>query len=110
MKENAKIFIVAGLLLAIGLALFVSPFASGSPDGLNRVAIDEGFDKSAKGHALDNSPLAGYAVKGIDNERVSKGISGLIGVLLTFGIGLAMFGALRSFRARAHPRPVEGQP
>ncbi|CAN5148756.1 hypothetical protein BH20ACT22_BH20ACT22_12720 [soil metagenome] len=101
MKANTKVFIVAGLLLAIGLALLVSPFASGSPDGLNKVAIDKGFDDQATSHALDGSPLAGYAVKGIDDAKISKGLSGLIGVLLTFGIGLAMFGALRSSRARS---------
>ena len=65
MKGNAKLFLAAGLLLAGGLALLVSPFASGSPDGLNRVAVDKGFDKSATDHALDGSPVAGYAIRGI---------------------------------------------
>jgi hypothetical protein len=109
-KENAKLFVAAGLLLAGGLALLVSPFASGSPDGLNRVAIDKGFDKSATDHALDGSPVAGYAVGGVDDERVGKGLSGLIGVLLTFGVGLALFAALRSFRASQQSNPAEGRP
>jgi hypothetical protein len=99
-KDNTKIFILSGLLVTIGLALLVSPFANSSPDGLNRVAIDKGFDKQREAHALDESPLAGYVVKGVDGKRMSKGLSGLIGVLLTFGFGLALFGALRSFRAR----------
>ncbi len=100
MKDNSKVFVLAGLLLAIGLVLLVSPFASSSPDGLNRVAIDKGFDEQQKPHALDDSPLAGYAVTGVDGERAGKGLSGLIGVVITFGVGLGLFGALRSFRDR----------
>jgi hypothetical protein len=99
-KDHTRIFILSGLLVTIGLALLVSPLASSSPDGLNRVAIDKGFDKQQEAHALEDSPLAGYVVKGVDGERMSKGLSGLIGVLITFGVGLALFGALRSFRAR----------
>ena len=105
MKENTKFFVAAGLLIAIGLAVLVSPFASSSPDGLNKVASDQGFDTKAKSHALDDGPLASYSVKGIDSEKVSKGLSGLIGVVITFGVGLAMFGTLRSIRA--HRRPPE---
>lgn len=110
MKENAKLFLAAGLLLAGGLALLVSPFASDNPDGLNRVAVDKGFDKSATDHALDGSPVAGYAVRGIEDERLGKGLSGLIGVLLTFGAGLALFAALRSFRSSQRSNPAEGRP
>jgi hypothetical protein len=106
MKENMKFFVAAGLLIAIGLAVLVSPLASSSPDGLNKVAIDKDFDTQAKSHALDDGPLAGYSVKGIDSEKVSKGLSGLIGVVITFGVALAMFGALRSIRAhRQAPEP-----
>jgi hypothetical protein len=108
-KDNARLFIAAGLLLAGGLALLVSPFASSSPDGLNRVAIDKGFDKSATDHALDGSPVANYAVRGVDDE-VGKGLSGLIGVLLTFGIGLASFAALRSFRSSQGSPPADPRP
>jgi hypothetical protein len=97
-NSNARLFIVGGLLLAIALALLVSPFASSSPDGLNKVAIDQGFDDTAHDHALNQSPVSGYGVRGIDDDRVSKGLSGLIGVLATFGAGLLLFGALRSAR------------
>ena len=34
MKADTKLFLVAGLLLALALALFVSPFADSDPDGL----------------------------------------------------------------------------
>lgn len=98
MKSSLKLFILGGLLVAIALALFVSPFASGNPDGLNKVAVDQGFDDTATEHALEDGPLAGYGIRGIDNESVSKGLSGLIGVLATFGVGMLLFGALRARR------------
>jgi multisubunit Na+/H+ antiporter MnhB subunit len=76
-------FLVGGLGVALALALFASPFASRAPDGMGRVAID----------------------KGLPNERVSTGLAGAIGVVLTFAIGVGVFSALRVARnARAASR------
>jgi cobalt/nickel transport protein len=95
-RENLRAFVIGGLLVAVGLALFVSGFASSSPDGLEKVAKDKGFLVAARGHLFADGPLAGYTVRGIDNERLSTGVSGLIGVLVTFGIGLAVFALVRN--------------
>jgi cobalt/nickel transport system permease protein len=100
-KSTTRLFILGGLLLTIALALFVSPFASNKPDGLNKVAIDQGFDDTARDHPLSQSPVAGYGISVVDDARVSRGLSGLIGVLVTFGAGLLLFAALR--RARTKP-------
>ena len=96
---NLRLFLIAGLLVAIGLALIVSGFASSSPDGLEKVAEDKGFLETAQDHLFVDGPLADYAVKGVDNERLSTGLSGLIGVLITFGVGLGLFALLRSMRS-----------
>ena len=93
--STTRLFLLGGLLVAIGLAMLVSGFASGSPDGLNKVAEDHGIAANARQHLFENGPLAGYAVKGVDNERLSTGISGLIGVLVTFGVGLVLFALVR---------------
>ena len=98
-SSNLRLFVAGGLLVAIGLAMLVSGFASSSPDGLNKVAEDHGFATNARQHLFENGPLAGYAVKGINGDRLSTGISGLIGVLVTFGIGLALFALLRAIRS-----------
>ena len=103
-SSNLRLFIAGGLLVAIGLAMLVSGFASGSPDGLNKVPEDHGFAANAKEHLFENGPLAGYAVKGVNGDRLSTGISGLIGVLVTFGIGLALFALLRAMRSGGHDR------
>jgi hypothetical protein len=99
-KKSFVLFVVGGLIVALGLAFFVSPFASTSPDGLNKVAIDKGFDSSATDSATADSPLAGYAVAGVDDASVSKGLSGIIGVAITFGLAMILFGVLRVVRDR----------
>ena len=93
-RKSFWMFVVGGLLIASALAFFGSPYASTSPDGLNKVAEDKGFGGSAQEHALDGSPLAGYAVEGVDDAKLSKGLSGIIGVALTFGIGMVIFGLI----------------
>jgi hypothetical protein len=95
-----KLLVIAGLLVAAALALLVSPFASGSPDGLNKVAEREGFGHSEREHALSGSPVAGYSVRGIEGDGMSTALAGLIGVLATFGAGLGAFASLRLLRAR----------
>ena len=98
-SSNLRLFVIAGLLVAIGLALVVSGFASSSPDGLEKVAEDKGFLETARDHLFVDGPLADYAVKGVGNERLSTGLAGLVGVLVTFGVGLALFALLRTMRS-----------
>ena len=52
MSRRAIALVVAlGLVLSLGIAVFAAPWASSSPDGLERVAADEGFEDSATAHA-----------------------------------------------------------
>jgi cobalt/nickel transport protein len=81
-KANKKYYLIS-LLVSIGLAGIVSFYASSSPDGLEKVAGDIGFIETAKDHTLDNSALADYGVAGIENERLSVGIAGIVGVIAT---------------------------
>lgn len=89
------IFAGAGLLVAVLLAVFVSPWASSSPDGLEKVARDKGFAKKAEDTqpAWKHSPLKDYSVSGVRNEKASTGISGLLGVLITvsFAVLVGLF-------------------
>jgi hypothetical protein len=99
-RRNLLAFVVGGLIVALGLAFFVSPLASSSPDGLNKVAADQGFDDEERSPTLEEGPLAGYGVKGVDDEGLSTGLAGVIGVAMTFGIGLILFAGLRTVRSR----------
>jgi cobalt/nickel transport protein len=98
-SSNLRLFLAAGLVVTVGLALVVSGFASSSPDGLEKVAEDKGFLETAKDHLFARGPLADYAVKGVANERLSTGLSGLIGVLITFGVGWGLFALVRGRRS-----------
>ena len=82
------------------LAGVVSYYASGSPDGLNKVAADQGLADKEKESAAADSPLAGYSTKDVDNERLSGGLAGVVGV----GVVLVIAGGARlSVRAPAQP-------
>ena len=81
-QGNRKFYLIV-LLVSIGLAGIASFYASSSPDGLEKVAGDIGFIETAKDHTLDNSALADYGVAGIENERLSVGIAGILGVIAT---------------------------
>jgi cobalt/nickel transport system permease protein len=105
-RTKLTAFIVAGLAVALALAFFVSPQASGDPDGLERVAIDEGFADEATTHDLADSPLADYGVEGVDDERISTGLSGIIGVAVTFAVAGGALFLYRQARRRRAPEPV----
>src|SRR3546814_4253661 len=62
-------FWVAGLVVTLLLAAGVSQLASSEPDGLERVAEDEGFSDAAEEHDLAGSPLADYGVEGVDRSE-----------------------------------------
>ena len=76
-------FLLAGLLVALLVAGVGSYYASSSPDGLEWSAEEEGFLDTAEDSATADSPLADYAVSGVDDGRLSGGLAGVIGVAVT---------------------------
>ena len=99
-SRRTKVFVLAGLLVALALAGIGSYYASSDPDGLTKVSEDEGFAASEKQHDLSDSPLAGYDTKEVDNDRLSGGVAGVIGVGVTFVIA---GGAALLIRRRGKP-------
>ncbi|MEH0933645.1 PDGLE domain-containing protein [Micromonospora psammae] len=108
MRKRSWGFVAVGLLVALLLAGVVSNYASAHPDGLDSsllkgctVDADDRITggscpaQQAKDHELADSPLADYGVRGIDNGFLSTGLSGVVGVLLTFAIGGGAFWLLR---------------
>ncbi|MDD5529944.1 MAG: PDGLE domain-containing protein [bacterium] len=92
-----KKIIFTGLIISFFLVLFISPFASSSPDGLERVAINKEFIEKGEGHNVIKSPMPDYLIPGIKQEKVSTSVAGLIGVLIVFGIA---YGASAIFRKK----------
>lgn len=90
--------VAGGLVLSLVLAGGASYYASSQPDGLEKVAGDVGFLDSAEESAVEDSPLSGYEVAGVDNERISGGLAGVVGVVSTAAISFGLFYALRRFK------------
>lgn len=93
------LFIGVSLAVAIGLATAVSPWASPHPDGLERVAEDNGFAGAGTLASLqESSPVPDYAFPGIEDPRVATGIAGFAGTLGIFLCMLALAWLLRRLR------------
>ncbi len=110
--------VLAGLLIAtLLMAGVVSFYASSDPDGLNRVAEDEGFASTESEHTSADSPLADYAVAGVEDERLSGGLAGVAGagVVLLVTAGIAYAVRRRGGLAASHdqgadaPDPVDAE-
>ncbi|PZG16160.1 cobalamin biosynthesis protein CbiM [Micromonospora craterilacus] len=107
MRKRSWGFIVGGMLVALLLAGVVSNYASAHPDGLDSSlragctfdADDEITGGSCpaqqeKEHEI-GGPLADYGIAGLDNDFLSTGLSGVLGVLLTFAVAGGAFWLVR---------------
>ncbi len=92
---STRIFLIGAVGMSLITAVVISQFAVDDPDGLERVAIDEGFEESASDLALDSSFFADYATEGVDNETLSLAVAGVSGTALTLVVGLGLFASLR---------------
>jgi cobalt/nickel transport protein len=84
-------FLLTGILISLVIAGLVSYYASSDPDGLEKVAEDKGFLETARDSANSGTPLADYGVVGVTNERLSVGLSGVIGVFVTLLVAGFLF-------------------
>lgn len=109
-RRAIAVVLIIGMVLSVGLAGIVSYYASTHPDGLEHVAEQEGFSESAQESATEDSPLAGYGVEGVSDERMSAGLAGVVGVGVTALLGFGLFlllGARRRPTEREHPGVTE---
>jgi hypothetical protein len=105
LTKNRRLLIALGLATALLLAMF-SPFASKSPDGLQRVAEDNGF-----AHAEKESPfkvIAGSAFSWVGNDEAANALAGVTGVLLVAAVTSGF--ALGLQRLGRKPQPPAGGP
>lgn len=84
MSRRTAWFLAAGLAMAALLAFGASRWASTAPDGLDKVAADQGIAAGERPHALADGPLAGYEARGVGDRDTATGIAGLVGVVVTF--------------------------
>jgi cobalt/nickel transport system permease protein len=88
--------VVAGLAVALGIAVFVSPFAAEAPDGLEYVGEKFGFLPEGEAPPIIGSPMPDYqapvptAPAGVDQVKAATAAAGLIGTLVVFGFAWGM--------------------
>ncbi|MEH2137399.1 PDGLE domain-containing protein [Nostoc sp.] len=89
-RSRNRAFVIAGLGIALLIAIFLSPLASKNPDGLDRVSKDLKFDSKELGEKPSHklpfySIFNEYALRGVP-EAIATPLAGLIGTLTTFGL------------------------
>jgi len=90
-------FSILAAVLAVALAVAVSPFASSSPDGLERVAADRAFLEQGRLAAVqERAPIPDYTLPGIGDPRVATGLAGFAGTLAVLGLGALVVHTRRS--------------
>ncbi len=93
--------IITGIIIIVALSALFIPLASESPDGLERVAGDNGFLSSASKIVSSpfTAPFPDYKVPGM-GEKTSGVVAGIAGALAMFCIGWGIAALLRKMRAR----------
>jgi len=88
-----------GGLIALGLALFVSPLASSWPDGLDRTAEVLGFSEKAVESPLP-APIPDYKAPGLGRAGVATSIAGAVGTIVVFALSWML---ARTLAPKARP-------
>jgi hypothetical protein len=91
-----RIFTILALAIAIGLGTAASPFASSSPDGLEKVAGRHAFlDQGRLASVQEQAPVPDYAFPGIHDARLATGVAGFAGTLGVFLLGYGIAAVVR---------------
>ena len=78
---------IAGLGIAGLIVILAAAFASSDPDGLDSVAIQEGFQTAAAKPGFQVLP--DYAFPGLEGT-VATVVAGLVGIAIVFGLVLLL--------------------
>jgi cobalt/nickel transport protein len=99
-RVSTRVVALGILLVALVLAGVVSFYAASTPDGLNRVAQDQGFSDTETAHRSADGPFSGYSTADVDDARLSSGLAGVVGVVVVLVLTSGVTVALR--RRRTH--------
>jgi cobalt/nickel transport protein len=111
MNGRLWIFAALALFVALCMAVLVSPYASSSPDGLERVAEDKGFLEKGEGAPLwRHALMPDYVVDKLGGGPAATAAAGLVGTLCAFAVGYILARLIRARRQAVHadPGPREG--
>jgi len=90
--QGGRGWVYAGILITLGVVM-LSPLASASPDGLERVAKDMGFLKTSQ--AAPFSIIPNYSLPFLGQTPLSTILAGILGILIVLGIVFLLGRSLR---------------
>jgi hypothetical protein len=89
-------FTVLALAVAVALGAAFAPFASSSPDGLEKVAEQKGFlGEGRLAEVQERAPVPDYAFPGIRDARLATAAAGFVGTLGVFVLGAGVVALVR---------------
>ena len=94
---KSKWWLVALIICLAVVSL--APLASASPDGLERIAEDQGFADAALDAPFEL--IADYVFPGITNQTMATILAGITGTLLLFGLAYGSAWLVILFKRRA---------
>ncbi|HEU5069876.1 MAG TPA: energy-coupling factor ABC transporter permease [Verrucomicrobiae bacterium] len=97
-------FVRYGFLAALGLALFVAPFACPWPDGLETVAAKLGLAPVTTEPQLP-ALAPDYAFPGVHSAPVATALAGAVGSVIVFALALLLARVLVPKRTEIAPAP-----
>ena len=98
LRNPTAALVIVGIAIALLITLF-SPFASSSPDGLERVAEDKAFIDTAKDAPYEL--IADYVFPWVDNEDAATILSGIVGVGIVAGVTFTLALGLQRLSSRS---------
>ena len=90
--KGGRGWIYAGVVISL-LAVLLSPLASTSPDGLERVAEDMGF--LSHGQDAPYKILPDYTIPFLGETALSTAVAGVVGALVLLGLMIVLGGMLK---------------
>jgi len=77
-------FLLFGIIIVLGLAVFVSPYACSWPDGLDKVAEKFGF--AGRAAVTVKAWFPDYKIPGFSSNGLATALAGTLGAVLMFGL------------------------
>jgi len=96
------------LTISLALATIVAPFASRAPDGLEKVAVEQGFAAAAGEPVWNLSPFSNYTFPGLGEGTLATAAAGAAGTILLFSVVILL--SRRVGRPRPETTPKEDHP
>lgn len=78
-----------GLSIALVIAVFLSPFAAPTPDGLESVVASLGLNAAADAPTL-SAPMSDYRMPGLETLVLAGSSAGFVGTLIVFAVAFCV--------------------